>query len=63
MKQQELVGQLPGGADVFKINKIVILPLCLDEPKDLEIDVRNKLCHRLTYECLIQYAEALLQCS
>ena len=42
VKQQELVGQLPGGADVYKINKIVILPLCLDEPKDLEIDLCSK---------------------
>lgn len=41
VKQQELVGQLPGGADVFKINKIAILPLCLEEAKDLDIEVRN----------------------
>ena len=40
IKEQECVGQLPGGADVYKINKIAILPLCLDEPKDLDIEVR-----------------------
>ena len=44
IRQQESVGILPGSHEVFKVTKISILPLCLDEPKDLEIEVRIQQC-------------------
>jgi hypothetical protein len=42
IRQRSCVGTLPGGAEVYKIDKITILPLCVDEPKDLDIE----LCHK-----------------
>ena len=39
VRHHSLVGKLPGGATAYKINKVAFLPLNMDEPKDLEIDV------------------------
>ena len=42
VRQHHLVGTLPSGAAIYKITKIAILPLCQDEPKELELEVSEK---------------------
>ena len=42
VKQRSLVGKLPCGADIYKINKISVLPLCLAEVQELDIEVSSK---------------------
>ena len=46
IRQRTKIGTLPDGNDVFAINKVTLLPLCLDEPKDLELDVSKILRQR-----------------
>lgn len=41
IRQKALVGQLPGDHKVYKITKIVVIPLSEDEPQDLELEVTN----------------------
>ncbi len=43
IRQRTKIGTLPDGNDVFAINKVTVLPLCLDEPKDLELEVSTLL--------------------
>ena len=42
VRQHHLVGTLPSGAAIYKITKIAILPLCQDEPKELELEVSDR---------------------
>ncbi len=42
--RKALVGQLPGDHKVYKITKIVVIPLSEDEPQDLELEVINADC-------------------
>uniref|UniRef100_A0A8C1JUE0 BAG family molecular chaperone regulator 3-like n=1 Tax=Cyprinus carpio TaxID=7962 RepID=A0A8C1JUE0_CYPCA len=44
IRQKALVGQLPGDHKVYKITKIVVIPLSEDEPQDLELEVTNADC-------------------
>ncbi len=44
IRQKALVGQLPGDHKVYKITKIVVIPLSEDEPQDLELEVINADC-------------------
>ena len=39
IRQRTRVGKLPDESDVYCINRVTVLPLCLDEPKDLDIEV------------------------
>lgn len=41
IRQKALVGQLPGDHKVYKITKIIVVPLSEDEPQDLELEVTN----------------------
>uniref|UniRef100_A0A8C0YNF5 Inositol polyphosphate-5-phosphatase F n=1 Tax=Cyprinus carpio carpio TaxID=630221 RepID=A0A8C0YNF5_CYPCA len=42
IRQKALVGQLPGDHKVYKITKIVVIPLSEDEPQDLELELCKK---------------------
>ena len=42
VRQHHLVGTLPSGASIYKITKIAVLPLCQDEPKELELEVSER---------------------
>ncbi|XP_077870090.1 phosphatidylinositide phosphatase SAC2-like [Saccoglossus kowalevskii] len=42
IRQRTHVGCLPDGSDVYSINKIAVLPLTLNEPTDLEIELCKK---------------------
>ncbi|XP_051946437.1 phosphatidylinositide phosphatase SAC2-like isoform X2 [Xyrauchen texanus] len=42
IRQKALVGLLPGDHKVFKITKIVVIPLSEDEPQDLELELCKK---------------------
>ncbi|XP_077992245.1 phosphatidylinositide phosphatase SAC2-like [Glandiceps talaboti] len=42
IRQRTHVGCLPDGSDVFCINKIAVLPLTLNEPSDLDIELCKK---------------------
>ncbi|XP_026080698.1 phosphatidylinositide phosphatase SAC2-like [Carassius auratus] len=42
IRQKALVGQLPGDNKVYKITKIVVIPLSEDEPQDLELELCKK---------------------
>lgn len=39
IRQQALVGELPGNHKVYKITKIAVVELSEDEPQDLELEV------------------------
>ncbi|KAK1164711.1 phosphatidylinositide phosphatase SAC2 isoform X1 [Acipenser oxyrinchus oxyrinchus] len=41
IRQKALVGKLPGNHEVYKITKIVVIPLSDDEPQDLELESRG----------------------
>ncbi|KAG9341006.1 hypothetical protein JZ751_019759 [Albula glossodonta] len=42
IRQKALVGKLPEDHDVYKITKIVVIPLSEDEPQDLELELCKK---------------------
>ncbi|RXM36158.1 Phosphatidylinositide phosphatase SAC2 [Acipenser ruthenus] len=42
IRQKALVGKLPGNHEVYKITKIVVIPLSDDEPQDLELELCKK---------------------
>ncbi|CAM1296239.1 INPP5F (predicted) [Pycnogonum litorale] len=48
IKQRSLVGQLPGGHDVYKINKIVILSLSLDDTALVDLSIEPCKKHNAT---------------
>ena len=52
VRQHHLVGMLPCGAEIYKITKIAILPLCQDEPKELELEV--SVTTNLLQVCTVQ---------
>jgi len=52
IRQKALVGQLPGDHKVYKITKIVVIPLSEDEPQDLELEVTNTNCFVQTFSML-----------
>ena len=41
VRQRSLVGTLPCGTEVYRISRITVLPLCLEEPRDLDIEVNS----------------------
>ena len=56
IRQRTLVGTLPGDIEVYKINKLSILPLCLEEPKDLDLEVSQcvlRYSQKLSYDTLV----------
>ena len=41
IRQRTHVGKLADESDVYCINRVTVLPLCLDKPKDLDIEVHE----------------------
>lgn len=39
IRQKALVGHLPGNHKVYKITKIVVIPLSEEEPQELDLEV------------------------
>ncbi|OCT71319.1 phosphatidylinositide phosphatase SAC2 [Xenopus laevis] len=42
IRQKSLIGSLPGGHEIYKINKIAAIPLSAAEPLDLELELCKK---------------------
>lgn len=40
IRQRTYIGSLPGGHDVYGINKIIVLPISMKETPELGIEVR-----------------------
>ncbi|KAM8924171.1 phosphatidylinositide phosphatase SAC2 isoform 2-T2 [Pelodytes ibericus] len=42
IRQKSLIGNLPGGHEIYKVAKIAVLPLSSAEPQDLELELCKK---------------------